>query len=54
MAAGHPVEFPFYPECQAPLIPGSQTVSDKGDVAHYKIKFLKLCPYVSDTGSLSV
>lgn len=45
----HTVEFPFYSECHAPFILRSQSVSDKGDVAHYKIRFLKLCPSVSDT-----
>lgn len=49
----HTVEFPFFSECHGPLIPGSQSVSDKGDVANYKIRFLKLCPSVSDTGYLS-
>lgn len=48
------VEFPFYSECHAPFLFRSQSVSDKGDVAHYKIRFLKLCPSVSDTGNLSV
>lgn len=50
----HTVEFLFYSECHAPLILGPRSVSDKGDVAHYKIKFLKLCPSVSDTVNLSV
>ena len=48
------VEFPSYSDCHAPLISGSQSASDKCDVAHYKIRFLKLCPSVSDTGNLSV
>lgn len=50
----HTVEFPLYCECHAAFISGSQSVSDKGDVAHYKIRVLKLCPSVSDTGKLSV
>lgn len=50
----HTVEFPFYSECHAPFTLTSPSVSDKGDVAHYKIRFLKLCPSVSDTGNLSV
>lgn len=35
----HAVEFPFYCVCHAPLISGSPSASDKGDVAHYKISF---------------
>lgn len=50
----HTMEFPFYSECHAPLIRKSQSVSDRSDVAHYKIRFLKCCPSVSDTGNLRV
>lgn len=50
----HAVEFPFYSECHAPFISGPPSVSDKGEVAHYKIRFLKVCPSVSDTGTLNV
>lgn len=48
------MEFPFYRECQAQLIPRFQSISDRSDVAHYKIRFLKRCPSVSDTGNLNV